>query len=359
MRILFQNRFDYLEVPGGDTTQMFKTKEYLEKIGVTVEISTNPNEDLSQYDLVHIFNIMRPFETYLYIQNAIKQNKKIVMSSIYWDFDEFNKEGRNSRMMSYLYSKFNEFFVEKLKYFKRKKIILNNKIDFVNFFLNDYKKILEKVDLFLPNSDNEGKIIQFKISENIKYSVVYNAVDKNYFYLNSKIKRTNESLIVARIDPRKNILKLVNAFKYINYNLDIYGNTTPLHMSYLSDIKANATENITLNNYVSHEKLHNLFNSYQLHILPSWLETPGLSQLEAAACGCNILSTNKGSAKEYFGDMAFYCSPNSIESIRDGVLASMNNQRKASEMSEYILDSYTWDKTALQTKEAYVRVLND
>lgn len=359
MKVLFQNRFDYLNTPGGDTTQLLKTKEYLEKIGVDVDVSTNPNIDLSKYDLVHIFNIMRPFETYLFIKNALKQNKKIVMSSIYWDFDEFNKLGRNSKLMGFLYNNFDEFFVEKIKYFKRKDIIFKHKNDFFSFFIKDYKKILENVDLFLPNSGNEGKIVQKKISDKINYQVVFNAVDKENFYLKNFSNRNKDSLIVSRIDPRKNILNLVEAFKDVNYQLDIYGNATPLHLGYLENIKQNMTNNINLNDYVSHEKLIELYSQYKLHILPSWLETPGLSQLEAAACGCNILSTNRGSAEEYFGEMAFYCTPNSIESIKEGVIKAMNNLNEPNIISEFILDNYTWDKTAIQTKNAYERVLNN
>lgn len=358
MKIIFQTRFDYLDTPGGDTTQLLKTKEYLEKIGVDVDISINPNIDLTKYDLIHIFNIMRPFETYLFIKNALKQNKKIVMSSIYWDFDEFNKLGRNSKFMELLYSNFDEFFVEKIKYFKRKDIVSKHKNDFFSFFIKDYKKVLENVDLFLPNSDNEGKIVQRKISDKVNYQVVFNAVDKNKFYLKNYSERNKDSLIVSRIDPRKNILSLVEAFKDINFQLDIYGNATPLHLGYLKNIKGNLTNNINLNDYVSHEKLIELYNQYKLHILPSWLETPGLSQLEAAACGCNILSTNRGSAEEYFGEMAVYCSPSSIKSIKNGVELALNNIKDSKLMSEFILDNYTWDKTAMQTKNAYEMVLN-
>lgn len=359
MKVLFQNRVDYLSTPGGDTTQLLKTKEYLEKLGVEVDISVNPYTDLCGYDLVHIFNVMRPFETYLFIKNAIKQNKKIIMSSIYWDFDEFNKLGRNSQLMSFLYSNFNEFFVEKLKYIKRKNIIKEYQKDFFYFFFSDYKKMLEKVDLFLPNSNNEGRILQNKISKKIKYHVVFNAVDNKKFYL-TNLKRSNRKcLTVARIDPRKNITGLVNAFKDINYSLDIYGNISPLHLGYLENIKKKLNKKVRIMHYVDSNKLVFIYNDYKLHVLPSWLETPGLSQLEAAACGCNILSTTRGSAKEYFGDIAFYCSPDSLDSIKKGVIDAMNNPKDPKMISEFVLDNYTWEKTAIQTINAYEKVLND
>jgi len=360
LKILFQNRFDCYLTPGGDTTQMLKTKEHLEKLGVIVDISLNPNVDLSNYDLVHIFNIMRPFETYLFIKNALSQNTKILMSSIYWDFDEFNKIGRESISLSFLYQNFDEFFVEKLKYlFKRHNIIKGFEKKFIYFFLEDYKKILEKVDLFLPNSKIEGEIIQRRISKNIKYGVVSNAVDSKLFSLTAPVKRDRQFLTIARIDPRKNILNLIRAFENLNYKLDIYGNNSPLHNSYL--IKANdlLTKNTKINNYVQHHDLLNLYNKHEIHILPSWLETPGLVQLEAAACGCNIISTIKGSAYEYFGEFATYCEPGSSLKIAEAIHKAKGNMLDPKNMSEFILDNYTWQKTAEQTNSFYESVLNE
>ena len=339
---------------------MLKTKEYLEKIGVAVDISLNPKVDLSNYDLVHIFNIMRPFETYLFIKNALSQEKKILMSSIYWDFNEYNTIGRNSLSLSYLYRNLDEFFVEKLKYlFKRKKIIKSFEKEFLSFFLADYKKILEKVNLFLPNSVDEGEIIKRKISNNIKYGVVLNAVDSELFNLKSSSNRSQQGITVARLDPRKNILNLLKAFKNIDYKLDIYGNNSPLHNDYVLDANKLLNSNTKINKYVEHVDLPDLYNTYETHILPSWLETPGLVQLEAAACGCNIVSTIKGSTQEYFRNFATYCEPGSPLKIAEAINESREVMLKPSVISEFILDNYTWQKTAIQTNFYYESLLNE
>ncbi len=51
---------------------MLKTKEYLEKLGVKVEISLEISPDLNGYDLVHIFNIQDcvAYHSYKQIINA-------------------------------------------------------------------------------------------------------------------------------------------------------------------------------------------------------------------------------------------------------------------------------------------------
>lgn len=356
MKILFKNRFNSFDSPGGDTIQMLKTKEYLEKIGLKVDISLDYKCSLKDYDLVHIFNCMRPLETSASIFEAKEAGKKILLSSIYWDFNEFNLFGRSSSFERFLYRCLNEFTIEKIKDARRINHKNISKSYLIKYYLHNYKKTLNLVDRFLPNSIGEGEIIRKKIFKDAKYSVVYNAVDTKFFYFKPEIKREYQAMLAARIDPRKNILNLVRAIS--NRKLNIYGDPSKFHLDYLDKVKKHCKKNISLYGFVKHNELLNLYNSHVLHILPSWLETPGLSQLEAAACGCNIVSTSKGSALEYFNNYAKYCDPSSIDSIKGAVEDAFNNLIPQKEMSEYILDRFTWEISAEQTLKAYEKVLN-
>jgi len=51
MKVLFQSRTTLFSVPGGDTVQLVKTAEYLRKLGVEVDISTELEPCLDVYDL--------------------------------------------------------------------------------------------------------------------------------------------------------------------------------------------------------------------------------------------------------------------------------------------------------------------
>jgi glycosyltransferase involved in cell wall biosynthesis len=93
-------------------------------------------------------------------------------------------------------------------------------------------------------------------------------------------------------------------------------------------------------------------------VLASWFETTGLSSLEAAAMHCNIVITEKGDTREYFGDDGFYCEPESPESIRVAVeLASKATFNDA--LAEKIRNSHTWRKAAEQTLEAYLLLVGN
>ncbi|WP_154667084.1 hypothetical protein [Traorella massiliensis] len=58
MKVAFANRKDCLINRGGDTTQMLKTKKWLEdKYSVDIHLCLSPDEITKEYDLVHIFDI--------------------------------------------------------------------------------------------------------------------------------------------------------------------------------------------------------------------------------------------------------------------------------------------------------------
>ncbi|SMY17003.1 glycosyltransferase [Photobacterium aquimaris] len=357
LKILFKNRIDTDTMSGGDSIQMYNTKRELEKLGVKVDVTFSPQKSSRGYDIVHVFNIMRPFEATLAINEAKRNNVKIVFSSIYWDFSEYNSIGRDSKFHSLLSDNLSEFSVEKLKDIVRFYNGNINKLELFKYIVSDYKNTLSHVDLFLPNSIGEGELIRNKILSDARYSPIYNAVDADKFKLLSISKNRKGSILAARIDPRKNILSLVKAIK--KYPLDIYGKVAENHQEYFKEIKENSSSLVSFKGFLDSSLLPEIYNKYIFHIMPSWLETPGLSQLEAAACGCNIITSNRGSTNEYFGNMATYCDPSSIESISDALHFALDNMKTPKEMSEFILDTYIWKNTAEQTLSAYKMILGD
>ena len=90
----------------------------------------------------------------------------------------------------------------------------------------------------------------------------------------------------------------------------------------------------------------------KVHALVSWMETPGLSSLEAGAMGCNLVITEKGDTRDYFGDEAFYCDPESVESIRAAVVAARAAPAKPL-LQQRIRTQYTWNKAAEMTFKGY------
>jgi hypothetical protein len=66
----------------------------LEKQGIKVDISTELETNVLDYDLVHIFNLMRAQEVYYQIKNAKNHSKPVVLSTIYGFYSEYKRRGR-------------------------------------------------------------------------------------------------------------------------------------------------------------------------------------------------------------------------------------------------------------------------
>lgn len=85
------------------------------------------------------------------------------------------------------------------------------------------------------------------------------------------------------------------------------------------------------------------------------METPGLSSLEAGVMRTNIVVTKKGDTEDYFKDMAFYCEPDDLTSIKKAVKQAYETPFKEN-LLKRILDNYTWEDTARQTLDGYKSV---
>ncbi|MDO5381692.1 MAG: glycosyltransferase [Eubacteriales bacterium] len=372
MKVLMQSRKNFFELKGGDTIQLLKTKSELEKLGVQVDISLEYDTDLSSYDVVHLSNVTRIQETYMHVINAKKYGTPIVLSTIYWPMDEFEKNGQIGirRIINKYVNIDNE---ERIKAFARmiKDKCFNDKA-MQKLLLLGYSKmqkyVVDNVDFFLPNSEMEMEMLSKNFGiEKEKYMVIPNAIDKNIATMGNDSNELDEFdkykdaiICVGRIEPRKNQLSLVRALDGLGYKLLLVGEVSDNQKDYFNEIK----KIIDKNEYfyyiprIENEKLYKLFSICRVSVLPSWLDTPGLVSLEAAVMGCNLAISSKGSTKEYFEDYAEYCLPDDLESIKRSVINAYNKEQNDN-LKNRILEKYTWEIAAQKTLEAYKIVTNN
>jgi len=355
-------------VPGGDTIQVIKTKEYLEKLGHRVDISTELEPDVRDYNLIHLFNLTRPQEIYLQAKNAKRQGKKVVLSPIYVNYSEYDRNCRTG-LVKILANIFESRKFEYLKVFGR--VIKNKELHkgtatlLVQGYAKLQKEVLKLVDALLPNSSSEMNriIIDFNLTGK-RYFVVPNAVDSKLFSDDALVidkelnKFRNCILCVARIEGIKNQLNVVKAVKELPFKLVLVGKVAPNHKRYLYQIKREATKNVYVLGEIEHCFLPQLYKVARVHVLASWFETTGLSSLEAGAMDCNLVIGDRGDVREHFKDYAYYCDPGSVESIRKAIVKAYENPLNP-KLKKHILNNYTWEVTAKKTLQAYEKVLKD
>lgn len=367
MKVMLQSRTTLFTVPGGDTIQILKTAEALRSMGCAVEISTELEPNLATFDIVHLFNLTRPQEVYLQAKNARHQGRRICLSPIYVSYREYEQQAR-AGLFGLLARHLEPERVEYLKVLGR--AVCNRELNKGTFklLLHGYRSLQNRIigmaDVLLPNSESEirrtvGDLHGVRLK---RYVVVPNAVDQRIFnshgvYRSNAADRYRDCVLcVARIDGVKNQLNLVRAMNGLPWQLLLIGKPAN-HRSFFRQIQHEAGPNVKVLGEMDHAELPGYYSAARVHVLASWMETTGLSSLEAGAMGCNLVITDKGDTREYFGDYAYYCDPDSVESIRQAIVTAYEspvNPRLKSEIRE----KFTWEKAAGKTLEGYELALS-
>jgi glycosyltransferase involved in cell wall biosynthesis len=358
MRVAFISRTSLYDDKGGDTIQIVQTAAQLKNLGIGVDIFlANEKPDYSIYDLIHFFNIIRPDDILIHIART---DKPFVVSTIFVDYSEYEKNAKHGTT-AFLFKFLSPDFIEYLKCIGRS-LKNKEKIKSTYYLFNGHKrairKIIKKAAILLPNSQSEYNRLLVSYGIPKKYRIIPNGMDKNLFIPGSNEVKRDERLIlcVARIEGRKNQLNLIRALANTSYRLVIIGARSTNQKNYYEQCKRAAAPNIQFFDFLEQEALLDYYRKAKVHVLPSWFETTGLSSLEAAAMGCSIVITRKGDAYEYFKDYAYYCNPESPESIFQAIEQAAS-QMTPTGLSSFVREHYTWESAAKKTLEAYNEIL--
>lgn len=356
MRVAFVIRPTVYSVPGGDTVQMSQTAKELQKLGVSVDIFTSGQQiAYSTFDLIHFFNIT-DCEDLLY--HALHAKIPIALSSIYVDYREYDRFHRKG-VINFLSKILPYHQVEYLKTLA-KFVLKGEKVSTPLYWIKGHNgsihSILNKTELLLPNSANEYARLKKDFGVNLPYKVIPNGFDPALFKETDNNQPREGILCVGRIEGRKNQLNLIRAINKTRYNLTLIGQVAPNQKAYYLQCVEEAGPNVKFIDYIPQKELLQFYSRTKVHALPSWFETTGLSNLEAAATGCNLVMANRGDVMDYFENYAYYCEPDNIESIRETIEQAYKAEKNNS-LQTHVLSNFTWEIAAAKTLNAYTEML--
>lgn len=184
-----------------------------------------------------------------------------------------------------------------------------------------------------------------------KIEVVYNAVSNKFKY-DPHQEKDDIILSVSSIDPRKNFIRLILAFKRLNlpqYKLLIVGSENKIFSN--SEIRNLIKEvpNVEFTGYVSDNELVKLYQKAKLFVYPSLYEGFGLPPLEAMACGTPVIVSSTASLPEVCGDAAYYVNPYDEKDIARGLETVLKDEKLQKELTQKGLERvrmFSWEKSA-------------
>jgi glycosyltransferase involved in cell wall biosynthesis len=366
MRALLQGRSakSLAATPGGDQVQIEETASALRELGVEVEISGELEPDLTEFDLVHLFGLVRPQEVWTQARNATRQRKPVFLSTVYCDVWEFEVTARGG-LLGLVARGTNRNVVEATKAVGRALFKREWSQGTAALLTRGYEQmqrdIVASAEFFLPNSWSEWQRVTRDLElDAAKHNVVSvpNAtsppppVDP---VLADRFAGYRDCVLcVARIEGRKNQLQLIRAIADTEHTLVLTGSTAGNQRRYIRQVldAANNAPNVHVLGPVSESEKWALYALARVHVLPSWMETTGLSSLEAAASGCAIVVSPNGDTREYFGDDAQYCDPSDALSIRTAVDEAVAAGPSPG-LEARCRTQFTWRIAAEKTLEAY------
>lgn len=162
-------------------------------------------------------------------------------------------------------------------------------------------------------------------------------------------------LAVSSMDPRKNFIRLVEAFNKIeDKSLKLYIIGMKSQVFNTPDMQKLVGKNIYLPGYVDDQALQKMYQNALLSVYPSLYEGFGLPPLESMTFGCPVINSNIPALREVSEDGALYVNPYDT----DDIAAKINLLAKDEELRQSLrlkgleqIKKYSWDKSAKQVYE--------
>jgi glycosyltransferase involved in cell wall biosynthesis len=371
MRVLMQTRsaVSVASSPGGDVAQAHETARALNALGIEVRVSSELQPDLTDVDLVHIFNLVRPQDAMVQARHAWRHRRPVALSTVYcdmWEYDSSARGGLGGAIARHA----GRNSIEIAKAVGRAVRSRELHRGLVPLLWPGYRalqhELIERCDVLLPNSVSELHRIERDLEVEIpqeRYVAVPNAVDPEFYDADALDGQSPPAhlaehegcvLCVGRVEGRKNQLNVIRALAGSDHRLVLAGPPAANQRAYVEAVRAEVGRhaNVQWLGAVSAEDKRWLYRLARVHVLASWMETTGLVSLEAAALACALVVSPNGDTREYFDGVAQFCRPEDPRSISDAVEVAFRAGPDAS-LRERVFADYTWDAAAQVTARGY------
>lgn len=316
IRIAYLSDYPFSISFGGKEIQMLQylkliNNNYCEEFEIKLVNYWSLNE-FQNIDIVHFFGYSNWYNDLTTALKSKYPELKIFISPTYY-LDNF-------KLHKFASSCFNYFPIPNYYSYKRRlfdnvtKIICNSSSE-INQIDRLFPKIQRNKFELIYNSVEES-FIEFSDNKNFDLFCNEYQIDKNYL------------LSVSFFDRRKNTIKLIKSFlksaKIFNTTLVLIGQNRYSNPKEFDEVFKLMNSNKNIIKHIPYlernsDMLKSAYLNCKAHIMPSILETPGISNLEAGYFSKPIIVGDCKPVREYFKNYALYVNPHSIDSISNKI----------------------------------------
>lgn len=357
-------------------------------------------EEYTEQLVSHILNLDRQ-NTYLLFYNGLRRkvplpaqwrqaantkiidwhlpNNLLVPASKFFNFPKFDKLIKTDLIFSP--------HLDILRHSQAPRILTIHDLSFIHhpYFLSrksrfwhwmqDYKDQAKKADLINTISEFSKKDIveTLKIPPE-KIKVVHLGVNpifkpKEIAALPSVARNDGENAIknlrpyilyLGTVEPRKNIGAIIKAFNLLKTKPEFH----ELKLVIAGKIKRSnlpaGGKDIIFLGQVKQEDRVLLYNLAELFVFPSFFEGFGLPPLEAQACGCPVVASNRASLPEVLGKTALLVDPWKVNDLAEAMEAVLLNKELKDKLVAAGLENvrrFEWERSATEILNIFKCVL--
>lgn len=304
----------------GIVSQAIGWRDAMLSAGHEVELISPWNSiDWCTFDVIHIFGISPNLDLVRKIKE--KGAKSIAISPIY----DSNRPVWLMKILSFLKIPYLNFKTP-WAYF-RESVAYSDMI----FVRSEYERLRLKAIFDVDLS----KTFEVALSPRFEPQEIRNFTEREDFCLHVSILSS----------PNKNVVTLIEAAKQFGFDLRLAGhiNDTSFKNYVMREIELNP--NISYLGVLDDGSLQQCFQKAKVFALPSLIEGVGLVALEAAALGCDIVITNRGGPKEYYGELAKVVDPEDISEVGESIMYFLEGGTNQPGLSKMVLDKYKLSKS--------------
>lgn len=366
MRVAIVSRSDVGSVAGGDQVMVRNIAACGQDVGIEFEFVSLVDLTRSRYDLIHLTQVYQANMAKKVLSRAQSLGVPLVVSPLFEDvlplwFRFAVREQRKWNLVSkilgirlaeWLYLGWQRPRRRLRAEWRVQRDVLRNAYVLVNSLYEQQH---------LANWFGVSDLRFFKVPLGIDPTVYGPVSPLNPRDISQRLGLPVEKFVlqVGVISRRKNQDGLIRALDDTAVNVVFLGKPSPYEPEYSVEVRQLADQrgNTIFVERVEQSVLSTLYHLASVHILPSWSERPGLVSLEAAACGCKVISSNRTPIEEYLGELAWYCDPARPRTIRQAVEIALYADTPLG-LSDYVRQRFTWAQTARRLARAYDEILD-
>ncbi|MGY2082097.1 glycosyltransferase [Modestobacter sp. SYSU DS0657] len=156
-----------------------------------------------------------------------------------------------------------------------------------------------EVDLLLPMARSEKQALEADLGLQEGGTVVPNGI--TFDPMSTSTDRDIDLVVVGRVEPRKNTLALARAVRKAGLRAVFAGAINGNHGAYVQAFlkEVSNSDRMSYVGSLPHADVRELLSRSRYYLNGAWFEVVSQADMEAASCGCRVLTTKYGYSSEF------------------------------------------------------------